>query len=81
MTVVTHKTEDRNPDTGKVEKTTKNTTTTLNGSMDGKVSFGLSWFITDAVTFDASCNIFNKFTTSINTIRNTKIAFSVYAKF
>lgn len=81
MTVVTHKTEDRNPDTGKVEKTTKTTKTTLDGSMDGDVSFGLSWFITDAVTFDASCNIFNKFTTSIATIRNTKIAFSVSAKF
>ncbi|MEL3904599.1 MAG: hypothetical protein P1P63_05760 [Treponemataceae bacterium] len=81
MTVVTHKTEDRNPDTGKVEKTTKNTKTTLDGSMDGSVSFGLSWFITDAVTFDASCDIFNKFTTSIATIRDATIAFSVSAKF
>lgn len=81
MEVKTHKTEDRDANTGKVEKTTKNTTTTLDGSMDGNVSFGLSWFITDAVTFDASCNIFNKFTTSINTIRGTTIAFSVSAKF
>lgn len=81
MEVKTHKTEDRDANTGKVEKTTKNTTTTLDGSMDGNVSFGLSWFITDAVTFDASCDIFNKFTTSIATIRDAAIAFSVSAKF